>query len=127
MEKKRGAQSSLKLVFSSEVKYKLISTRPLGLDTVQGIYNEPRWGHSEIQGSCLMAVFDARCDRLQSACLGSQKLPICGSDTVIFGLSKPLNQNKKQGHLDISNLFLIKLTFRFTMFNHYLTSIDCNS
>ena len=57
-----------------------------------------------------------------TATLECQTLGLCGSDTVLFGLSNMLNLNRKQGHEDISKLFLNKLTFRFTMFYQYLTS-----
>ena len=49
-------------------------------------------------------------------------LSLCGSYTVLFGMSKQLNLNRKQGHQDVSKLFLIKLKFRFSMFDQYLTS-----
>ena len=53
---------------------------------------------SALQGPCLMAVCDARCGRLHSALCWT--LSLCGSesDTVLFGLSKQLKQNSKQGH-----------------------------
>ena len=57
-----------------------------------------------------------------TATLECRKLGLCGSDAVLFGLSTPLNLDRKQGYYDLSKLFLIKLTFRFTMLNQYLTS-----
>ena len=47
-------------------------------------------------------------------------LSLCGSDIVFVGLSKPLNLNRKQRHYNVWKMFLIKLTFRFTLFNQYL-------
>ena len=38
---------------------------------------------------------------LSTATLECQTLPLCGSDTVLFGLSKQLNLNRQQGHIKI--------------------------
>ena len=39
-----------KILFCSEVKYKLNSTWPLGRATVQEAYNEPLWGELYVKG-----------------------------------------------------------------------------
>ena len=57
-----------------------------------------------------------------TATLQCRTLSVCMSYTVLFGPSKPLNLHRKQGHYDVSKLFLIKLTFIFTMFKLCLTS-----